>query len=294
MKIGLQIPTFAFPGGTPAFARTLADIARASDDAGFYSLWLIDHFFQMEAAGGPDAPMIEAYSGLSYFAALTRRVKLGTLVTGAVYRNPGVLAKLITTLDVLSGGRAYAGVGAAWYEREAVGLGIPFPAIGQRFEMLEETLQILRQMWADNTGAYNGKHYHLAETVNNPQPVNQPYPPILVGGMGEKKTLRLVADYADACNFDAGVGLDALRHKLNVLRGHCEAIGRDYDTIEKTVVTHAPEPANTGAVLKTCRDLGEAGFTHVIFNMPSVHERSLLEQWGREVIPVAAAVEVTG
>jgi F420-dependent oxidoreductase-like protein len=196
MKIGLQLPNFTWPDGSARMAARLADVARAADEAGFHSLWVMDHFFQISMIGPPEHDMLEGYTTLGYLAAHTRRVKLGTLVTGVVYRYPGILVKSATTLDVLSGGRAYFGIGAAWNEQESRGLGVPFPALGVRFEMLEETLQIAKQMWSADNGPYRGKHFQLEQTLCVPQPLSRPHPPILVAGGGEKKTLRLVAQYA--------------------------------------------------------------------------------------------------
>ena len=200
MKIGLQVPSFTWPGGPEQISAKLAEIARVADDSGFYSLWVMDHFFQIRGVGPHDNAMLEGYSTLGYMAALTTRVKLGTLATGVIYRYPGILVKTATTLDVLSNGRAYFCIGAAWNEQEAKGLGVPFPAIGVRFELLEEALQIAKQMWSANNGPYHGKHNHLEETLCSPKPVSEPHPRILIGGSGERKTLRLVAQYADACN----------------------------------------------------------------------------------------------
>jgi F420-dependent oxidoreductase-like protein len=235
--------------------------------------------------------MLEGYSALSYLAGVTRRVKLGTLVTGVIYRHPGILVKTVTTLDVLSGGRAYFGLGAAWNEREAVGLGVPFPPIAERFERLAETLQITQQMWSGEVGAFNGKHFQLAETLCNPQPLSKPHPPILIGGTGERKTLRLVAQYADACNLFVGMGMDTLRAKLDVLKQHCDAVGRDYGTIEKTAlgtVRLGPDQMSPADVVAQCHELAALGFQHVIFNMPNTHELTPLETFGREIIPAVA------
>src|SRR5512142_2775069 len=242
MRIGLQVPNFTYPAGPGHLREDLAAIARAADEAGFYSLWVMDHFFQIgnrdrrSGLGPPEEEMLESYSALSYFAGLTQRVKLGTLVTGVVYRYPGILIKTVTTLDVLSGGRAYFGVGAAWNEVESRGLGVPFPPPKERLERLEETLQIARQMWSGSEEPYNGKYYHLERTLCSPQPLSKPHPPIMVGGGGEKKTLRLVAQYADACNLFARAGEEALLHKLDVLKRHCDEVGRDYSAIERTTL----------------------------------------------------------
>jgi len=237
--------------------------------------------------------MLEGYSTLSYLAAVTKKVRLGTLVTGVIYRYPGILVKTVTTLDVLSGGRAYLGIGAAWNEREAIGLGVPFPPVAERFRRLEEALQIAQQMWSDNNGPYQGRYYQLAETLCSPQPLSQPHPPILIGGTGEKKTLRLVAQYADACNLFARMGSDTLRAKLDVLKQHCDQVGRDYDTIEKTALDTAylaPGQSSAADVIKQCNDLAQLGFQHVIFNMPNVQDITPLEIFGREVIPAVAAL----
>lgn len=291
MKIGLQIPNFTWPGGPAQIARTLSQIARAAESAGFYSVWVMDHFFQIGMIGPAENDMLEGYNTLGFLAANTATVKLGTLVTGVIYRYPGILVKAVTTLDVLSGGRAYLGVGAAWNEREARGLGAPFPPLGVRFELLEEALQIARQMWSGDDGAYHGKHNQLAETLCNPQPLSRPHPPILVAGGGEKKTLRLVAQYADACNLYGPA--ETVRAKLAVLKQHCDALGRNYDSIEKTTlgtVELAPGKMSVGAVIAQCEVLAALGVQHAIFNMPDVHEIRPLEVFGREIIPAVAGL----
>ena len=233
VRIGLQIPDFNGAGGAEQLGRQLASVARTADDAGFDSIGVMDHFFQISMIGPPEQDMLEAYTTLGYLAACTSRARLLTLVTGAVYRHPGILAKMVTTLDVLSGGRAWLGIGAAWNEEESRGLGVPFPPIAERFERLEETLQICLQMWAGDETPFRGKHYQLERPLNHPQAVSAPHPPIMIGGSGERKTLRLVARYAQACNLFPG---PELGRKLDVLRAHCEAEGRDYDEIEKTCI----------------------------------------------------------
>jgi F420-dependent oxidoreductase-like protein len=291
MRIGLQVPSFTWPGGPAEIGARLAEIGRTADDAGFYSLWVMDHFFQIGMVGPPEEPMLEGYSALSYLAGVTKHVKLGTLVTGVIYRHPGILVKTVSTLDVLSGGRAYFGIGAAWNEQESRGLGVPFPPLKERFERLEEALQIARQMWSGDRAAYAGKHYQLADPINSPQSLARPHPPIMIGGGGEQKTLRLVAQYADACNLFARMGSDILRQKLDVLRGHCEAVGRPYDAIERTAlgtVQLAPGAMTPADVIALCRSLAEVGIQHVIFNMPNVHELAPLEAFGREIIPAVA------
>jgi F420-dependent oxidoreductase-like protein len=291
MRIGLQVPSFTWPGGTAEIGARLADIGRTADDAGFYSLWVMDHFFQIGMVGPPEHAMLEGYSALSYLAGVTKHVKLGTLVTGVHYRHPGLLVKTVTTLDVLSGGRAYLGIGAGWNEQESRGLGVPFPPLKDRFEQLEEALQIAHQMWKGDRSAFNGAHYQLADPLNSPQPLAQPHPPIMIGGGGEQKTLRLVAQYADACNLFARMGDDVLRKKLDVLRGHCETLGRDYNAIERTAlntVNLAPAGTSAADVIADCKSLAALGIQHVIFNMPNVHDLTPLETFGREIIPAVA------
>ena len=292
MRIGLQIPSFTWPGGTAIIGSRLAEIGQAADEAGFYSLWVMDHFFQIRGVGQPEEPMLESYSALSYLAGFTKRARLGTMVTGVVYRYPGILVKTATTLDVLSGGRAYFGIGAAWFEREALGLGVPFPPIKERFERLEEALQIANQMWSGEATPYEGKYFHLAETLTSPQPLSKPHPPILIGGSAERRTLRIVAKYGDGCNLFGRAGVDTLRHKLEVLRQHCEDVGRPYDEIEKTAlgtVNLAPGQMSVEQVISSCRTLADLGFQQVIFNMPNVSEIKPLEIFGKEIIPLVAA-----
>jgi F420-dependent oxidoreductase-like protein len=286
MRIGLQLPSYTWPGGPAEIAPRLVRIARAADEAGFASLWVMDHSFQVTPWGGPDQPMLEAYTTLGYLAAATSRIQLGALVGGVIYRYPGVLVKTVTTLDVLSGGRAWFGIGAAWYEREAVGLGVPYPPRAERFERLEETLQIARQMWSGEVTPYQGKHYRLAEPLTNPQPLARPHPPIMIGGNGERKTLRLVAQYADACNLlvpDPGEA----RHKFEVLKRHCAELGREYDEIERTSlieVRNAPGRMTGAEIVYICREQESEGVQHVIVNLPDAHDPAVLEMFVREVI----------
>jgi F420-dependent oxidoreductase-like protein len=235
LRLGLHYWNYSNPADPTQMAASLGETARIVDEAGFYRFTAMDHYFQMEHRGTADEPMLEGYTTLGYVAARTERVKLGLLVTGVMYRYPGLLAKIVTTLDVLSGGRGFLGIGASWYEREQRALGVPVVPMGERFERLEESLQICRQMWSDNNGPFDGHHYQLAETLCVPAPLTSPHPPIMVGGGGEKKTLLLVARYADACNLFA-VSPEDVAHKLDVLRAHCDAEGRDYDTITKTAV----------------------------------------------------------
>ncbi len=298
MKIGIQVNRFNDPGGSEAIGPGFADIARRADTAGFASFWVMDHFFQLEMNGVAEDPMLEGYSALSFVAGLTERVRLGTLVTGVTYRYPGLLAKTVTTLDVLSGGRAYLGIGAAWYDREHHALGVPYPPTAERFERLEEALQIVGQMWSDNDGPYDGKHYQLAETLNHPQAISRPHPPILIGGSGEKKTLRLVAQYADACNLFAS---PELGHKIDVLKGHCEDIGRDYAQIEKTTLGAAAVSASGGngaqtpdELLENLRQRAALGIDHAILYVPNQTDPGILELIGERVIPAAAEFRGAG
>jgi F420-dependent oxidoreductase-like protein len=251
----------------------------------------MDHFFQIRGVGQPDEPMLESYSALSFIAGHTSHARLGAMVTGVIYRHPGILVKTVTTLDVLSGGRAYFGIGAAWNEREALGLGVQFPPVKERMGRLEETLQIALQMWSGDVSAYNGRYYQLAETLCSPQPVSQPHPPILIGGGGETKTLKFVAKYANGCNLFARLGPEGLNHKLDVLKRHCDEVGRDFDEIEKTTldtINLAPGGTTVAQMIEECRKLSELGIQQAIFNMPNVSEIKPLEIIGREVIPNVA------
>ncbi|HTT93298.1 MAG TPA: LLM class F420-dependent oxidoreductase [Solirubrobacterales bacterium] len=242
MKLAIHNPSFTYPGGPENIAPVLAATARAAEEGGADQFTLMDHWFQIHSIGAPDEPMLEGYTALGFVAAQTRRMRLGLLVTGVTYRHPGLLAKTVTTLDVVSGGRAQLGLGAAWFEEEHKALGVPYPPLAERFERLEETIQICFQMWSEDDGPYKGKHYELGETMCVPAPVQQPRPTLMIGGSGERKTLRLVARYADACNLYGGER-DVVAHKLEVLKGHCEAEGRDYDEIEKTIIYSIVNPA---------------------------------------------------
>jgi F420-dependent oxidoreductase-like protein len=242
MKLGIHMGDFTLPGAPASLGPTLAATAKAADDAGCALFTVMDHWFQMEALSRAQDPMLEGYTSLGFVAAHTQRIRIGLLVTGVTYRHPGLLVKTVTTLDVLSGGRAQLGIGAAWYEREHLGLGVPFPPLGERFERLEETLQIALQMWGDDDGPYEGRHYRLAETLCVPPPLTRPRPPILIGGGGERKTLRLVAQYADACNLVA-TSHDAIAHKLEVLARHGDDVGRDVAEIQKTILVLGVDPA---------------------------------------------------
>jgi F420-dependent oxidoreductase-like protein len=312
MKIGLQVYHFNWPGHPKNIGSKLKEIATTAEAAGFASLWFMDHFFQINGSGfgwAPD-PMLEGYTTLAYLTAVTQNVQLGLMVTGAYHRYPGVLIKTISTLDVLSGGRAYLGIGAGWYEREARGLGIPYPVSArEKLGRLEETLQIAHQMWQGDTSPYKGKYYQLDEPMNSPQPLSKPHPPILIGGGGEKVTLRLVAKYGDASNLHLGTPLpeygdriqewyhdrhERLPHKLRVLQKHCENVGRSYDEIEKTVlgtVKLAPDAMSAMEVIDLCAELAEIGVQQAIFNMPNAHDIYPLEIFGKDIIPAVSGME---
>ena len=287
MKLGLQIPLFTWPGGAPVIGPKLAEIVRTADEAGYASIWVMDHLFQIEMVGPAEMDMLEAYTTLGYIAAHTKKARLGTMVTGVTYRHPGILAKQVTTLDVLSGGRAYLGIGAAWFEREHLGLGVPYPPIAERFQRLEEALQITKQMWSNNDGAYKGKHYQLVETLNSPQAISKPHPPILIGGSGEKKTLRLVAQYGDACNLFAPSPA-FVAQKLAVLKRHCDDLGRNYDDIEKTIIRRMDLSEGVDKVVDELGEYAAAGVQHCLGHLNGVEEIKPLETVARQIIPQIA------
>jgi len=288
MRLGLQVFNFKWPGSPENIGSRLAEIARTADDAGFSSLWVMDHFFQMESYSDPHDPMLEGYTAQAFMAANTKKIRHGLMVTGGFYRHPGILIKTVNTLDVLSGGRAYFGIGAGWYEREAHGLGVPFPPMSERFARLTEILQIAKKMWSGDESPYNGKYYQLAEPISRPQPLSKPHPPILIGGGGEKKTLRLVAEYGDACNlFAAPTSLEGLRHKLDVLKQHCADVGRNYDEIEKTTLSRL-DMTNPQALMDYLRTLAGMGINQALFNMEN-YDLAVIERVGKEIIPVVAS-----
>ncbi|HLW48565.1 MAG TPA: LLM class F420-dependent oxidoreductase [bacterium] len=308
MRVGLSVASFAAPGGPAKLGAVIVELARRAEAAGFESFWVWDHFFWDESPIGPgvtDRAMLEAYTILSFVAGVTSTIKLGTMVASATYRHPGVLVKQVTGLDVLSGGRAIFGIGAGWFEEEHRGLGIPFPNRAERFERLEETVQIALQMWSDE-GKYDrakpfrGQHYQLERTLNVPQTLQRPHPPILIGGGGERKTLRLVAQYADACNLHDTLTSDQLSHKLAVLRGHCERLGRRYEAIEKTVngARHATpdRAASVPRAIDYCRGLADLGIDTVILaaERVNIYEPAVLDLWAAELLPALHALPVAG
>ncbi|HZK73255.1 MAG TPA: LLM class F420-dependent oxidoreductase [Clostridia bacterium] len=291
MKLGLQIPDFTWPDGSKKLGSTLATIARTADEAGFDSIGVMDHFFQIGSVGPIEHEMLEGYTTLGFLAANTKRAKLMTIVTGVHYRHPGILAKIVTSLDVLSGGRAWLGIGAGWNEEESRGLGIPFPPLKERFEMLEETLEICLQMWSGDEKPYRGKHYQLDRTLNSPQSLSRPRPGILIGGSGEKKTLRLVARFADACNLFPS---PELPQKLEVLRTHCKDVGRSYDEIEKTAIFRFDVGENGEKVDEVIAQLhwfAGMGVETVIGSVIDVWKIKPLEIIGERVIPAVAKLQ---
>ncbi len=286
MRIGLQIPNFTIADGGPARLRSgLAAVARTAEEQGFSMIGVMDHFFQISQVGPVEAEMLEAYTTLGFLAAHTERAALLTVVTGAIYRHPGILAKTVTTLDVLSGGRAWLGLGAGWNEQESRGLGIPFPPMAERFERLEETLRICQQMWRGDESPYQGVHYQLDRPLNSPQSLSRPHPPIMIGGSGEKKTLRMVAQYADACNL---FPTPDIGHKLDVLRAHCDALGRDYDSIHKTCIYRFDLSRGVDTLLAELRQLRSLGIQTAVGQVSGVFELAPLAVIGKEIIPALA------
>jgi len=301
MRLGLQVPNFTWPNGQANLGDTFGLIAERADRAGLYSLWVMDHFFQIPSVGPSENEMLEGYSALSFAAGRTNRIKLGTMVTGVTYRHPGILVKTVTTLDVLSHGRAYLGIGAAWNEEEHRGLGVPFPPLAERFERLEEALQIALQMWAGDEKPYEGKHYQLARPLNSPQAVQKPHPPILIGGSGERKTLRLVAQYGDACNLFARLGKDQLQHKLDTLRDHCQSVGRPYEQIEKTTLdsfslTRDGRDGTTtpAEAIERFAGLAAMGIDQAIFSLRNVYDLEPFDLLATEIVPAVEKIPVAG
>ncbi len=283
MDLGLHIANFTWTdGGGTQLAPALARLAKAAEDAGVTRVTVMDHLWQIGVVGPPEHEMLEAYTTLGFLAAHTERVQLHALVTGVVYREPGLLAKEVTTLDVLSGGRAGLGIGAAWNEEEALGLGLPFPPTAERFERLEETLQICLQMWGDSDKPFDGQHYQLGRTLNSPRNIARPHPPIMIGGTGERKTLRLVAKYADACNIFAGA---EAAHKLDVLREHCQTEGRNYDDIEKTTILSFDPSTEPGLFIEQLRAMHELGFTVAYVYVGGPAPLDTVDVFGGAVIP---------
>ena len=292
MKFGLQVSSFTYPGGTPDLAPTLERIVRTADEVGFDSIWVMDHLFQIRSVGSADEPMLEGWTALGWIAAMTKRARIGLMVGGVHYRDPGIWVKAATTLDVLSGGRAWLGLGAAWNQEESVGLGFEFPPLGVRFEMLEETLQIAHEMFEGDLGSQRGlqgRHYRPTRLLNSPQSISRPRVPIMIGGGGERKTLRLVAQYGDASNVFGGP--EKIHHKWEVLRRHCEAVGRPFDEIERSTL-QGVRISNDGSsgtetpdqVIERFGELGDAGAQHILFSVRDVWQTDKLELLGSTVL----------
>jgi F420-dependent oxidoreductase-like protein len=294
MHIGLQIPSFKVPGGTAAIRSKLKEVVTTAEDSGFYSLWVMDHFYQIRGLFGEayTDPMLEGYTTLGYIAGLTEKAYLGVLVTGVIYRYPSVLMKMVNTLDILAGGRTYFGIGAAWYEEEAKGFGIPYPSTSERFELLEDNLKLAKALWECDEISFEGKHFSAPAMTNNPRPLSKPHPRIMIGGTGPNKTLRMVAQYADACNIGDWVGTENMQKAIDNLKQHCESLGRDYDTIEKTSLytVHLSGKDTVKSIIGQIEELRGMGFTHAIFNMRDVYKITPLETFAKEIIPAVAGL----
>jgi F420-dependent oxidoreductase-like protein len=297
MKLGLQIPSFTWPGGPEAIGPTLGRVVRDADDAGFDSIWVMDHFFQIRSVGAVEEPMLEGWTTLGFMAANSSRARLGLMVGGVHYRYPGLWIKAATTLDVLSGGRAWLGIGAAWNEQESRALGFPFPPLTERFELLEDTLRMAHGMWTGERGseaALDGRHLHASRLLNSPQSITRPRPPIMIGGGGEKKTLRLVAQYADASNVFGSP--EMITRKFRILDEHCAAVGRDPAEIERSTLQGVNLTSDGGRhgesanqVIDRFGELSDAGADAVIFSVPDVHDPDRIARLA-EVIPALKAL----
>jgi F420-dependent oxidoreductase-like protein len=294
VKFGLQIPSFSYPGGPAEIAPTLARIVRTADDAGFDSIWVMDHFFQIRSVGRAEEPMLEGMTALGWMAAHSERARLGLMVGGVHYRHPGLWIKAATTLDVLSGGRAWFGIGAAWNQQESEALGFPFPPLGVRFELLEDTLRMAHGMWSGELGSeedFEGRQYRATRLLNSPQSISRPRIPIMIGGGGEQKTLRLVAQYADATNVFGGP--EKIHHKWQVLKAHCEAVGRPYDEIERSTLQGGLWVNRDGSggretparIIDRYGQLGDAGAQHILFSIRDAWETDQIELLGSTVLP---------
>lgn len=292
MHIGLQIPSFKVPGGTANIRPQLKEVITTAEAADFYSLWVMDHYYQIKGLFGEvyTDPMLEAYTTLGYFAGLTEKAFLGVLVTGVIYRHPAVLMKMVNTLDILSGGRAYFGIGAAWYEDEAKGNGIPYPSTSDRFEQLEDSLKLAKALWNSDVISFTGQHFSAPAMTNNPRPLSNPHPRIMVGGTGPNKTLRMVAQYADACNIGDWVGTANMQKALDDIKRHCDMLGRDYNTVEKTSLctVNLSVKDTVAGTIRRIEELSAMGFTHVIFNMPDLYIGNPLDTFAKEIVPSVA------
>jgi F420-dependent oxidoreductase-like protein len=293
VKFGLQVPSFSYPGGTADIAPTLERIVRTADEVGFDSIWVMDHLFQIRSVGAVDEPMLEGWTALGWIGAMTKRARIGLMVGGIPYRLPAIWVKAATTLDVLTGGRAWLGLGAAWNQQESDALGIPFPPLRVRFEMLEDTLRIAHEMFEGEKGSqrgFNGRQFRPTRLLNSPQSISRPRVPIMIGGGGEQKTLRLVAQYADAANVFGGP--ETIHHKWEVLRRHCEEIGRPFEEIERSTLqgVHVSRDGSGGTetpdqVIDRFGELGDAGAQHILFSVRDVWQTDKLELLGSTLLP---------
>jgi F420-dependent oxidoreductase-like protein len=287
VKFGLQVNSFTWPGGPAAIGPTLARVTRTADEVGFDSIWVMDHFFQIRGLGPPEAPMLDGMTALGFMAAHSEKARIGLLVGGIHYRPPGLWIKAHTTLDVLTGGRAWFGIGAAWNEEESAGLGFPMPPLGERFGWLEDTLRMAHEMWSGGSGSgerFEGKRVVATRLLNSPQAISRPRVPIMIGGGGERKTLRLVAQYADACNVFGGP--ERIAHKYAVLREHCERLGRPYEEIERSTLQSVDlERESPERIVERFGALGEAGAQHILFSLRGVNDTTRLERMSAEVFP---------
>jgi F420-dependent oxidoreductase-like protein len=284
MKLAIHFPNFSFPGQPASLSTILAATAKAADEGGCETMTLMDHWFQMEQRAPATEPMLEGYTSLGFLAGQTKNLKLGLLVTGVTYRYPGLLAKIVATLDVLSEGRAFLGIGAAWYEKEHLALGVPYPPLGQRFGMLEEAIQICNQMWSDDDGPFEGEYYQLAETICRPRPIQAPRPPILIGGSGEQKTLKLVAQYADSCNL-FGTDLETIKHKLEVLDRHCDDLGRDPASIHRTMIGGPPALDDIDGFLSSMEEYAALGIDQVWVSPPGDDPAAYVTELTAKALP---------
>ena len=306
MKFGLQHPNFSFDGEGSQIVEKLRNLVGRAESYGFDSFWVMDHFHQIQVVGQSQEPMLEGWTTQAVVAGLTEKIKLGTLVTGVVYRHPSVLAKIGATLDVLSKGRLFMGIGAAWNVEEANAYGIPFPPVKERMRRLEEAVQIISKMWTEERTSFAGKFYQLRDAYCNPKPIQEPHPPIMIGGSGEKQTLKIVAKYADACNIFGSV--ETVRQKLGILREHCHQVGRDYDSILKTKLGHVVIDKDKEKVTEAIKGLSEdrrreyaiygtpeevrkqieafrdVGLEYLIVNLEPDRELQALELFANEVV----------
>lgn len=291
MKISLSITNVSWPDGAPAIPSRIATIAAAAEEAGLDTVWLADHLYQADPSADPTDPVLEAYTALGFLAARTSRIRLGTLVTGAIFRAPALLVKAVTTLDVLSGGRAWLGIGAGYNDAEAVAMGIDMPATPARFDLVADTLDLAERMWAGDDSPFQGRTTRLERPIGSPRPLSSPHPPVLIGGTGEKRTLRLVAEKGDACNlYDIPDGGTAVRRQLDVLARHCADVGRPFDEIERTITTGLNPGETAEGFVERCRAIADLGIQHtIVITRGRPWARNDVETLGAAAASLAAA-----